>query len=185
MQAAQYGHKKREKGPGKAAIWLSLTALALWVALTLAWTAGRIAALYGYNERLGQPFVIEGVAFYNPFAMLSWPEEVLSDSEADKLFQIGLAVSVLVPLALAGLIAVARKPHVYDDLHGSAHWADKKEIEGMGYLEGKGVYTGGWWDEKKKAQMYLRHDGPEQLLGEGGFRLFSRRCPAHPDQNPA
>ena len=50
------------------------------------------------------------------------------------------------------------------DLHGSAHWATKKEIQDMGYLEGKGVYVGGWFDTKAKQHLYLRHDGPEHIL---------------------
>ncbi len=51
-----------------------------------------------------------------------------------------------------------------EDLHGSAKWATREDIEGMGYMKGNGVYIGGWYDEKAKKQFYLRHDGPEHIL---------------------
>jgi type IV secretion system protein VirD4 len=51
-----------------------------------------------------------------------------------------------------------------DDLHGSARWAEFKDIEGMGYLKPEGVYVGGWWDGRKKIHYYLRHNGPEHVL---------------------
>jgi len=34
----------------------------------------------------------------------------------------------------------------------------------MGYLTGKGVYVGGFWDTAKKVLLYLRHNGPEHVL---------------------
>lgn len=48
-------------------------------------------------------------------------------------------------------------------LHGSARWATKKEIEEMGYFGGKGVYVGGF--QEKRTLHYLRHNGPEHILG--------------------
>lgn len=51
-----------------------------------------------------------------------------------------------------------------DDLHGSAHWAEYRDIKNMGYLEGVGVYVGGWWNQRQKLQLYLRHNGPEHIL---------------------
>ncbi len=48
-------------------------------------------------------------------------------------------------------------------LHGSAKWATKKEIEEMGYFGGEGVYVGGFY--VGKILHYLRHNGPEHILG--------------------
>ena len=34
----------------------------------------------------------------------------------------------------------------------------------MEYLDGRGVYVGGWWDASSRRQLYLRHNGPEHVL---------------------
>ena len=62
-----------------------------------------------------------------------------------------------------------RKSRAVEGLHGTAHWAERHEIEDGGLLPKKGqqtkggVYVGGWLDEKKRLQ-YLRHNGPEHVL---------------------
>jgi type IV secretion system protein VirD4 len=62
-------------------------------------------------------------------------------------------------------------------LHGSARWADRKDIERAGLLSGKkgwrnllkkkppstGVYVGAWADTSGNIR-YLRHNGPEHIL---------------------
>lgn len=72
----------------------------------------------------------------------------------------------MAPLLAAGLLCLALSQGLKgrDDLHGSARWAEYKDIRLMGYLEGRGVYVGGWWDEKHQRQLYLRHNGPEHIL---------------------
>ena len=50
----------------------------------------------------------------------------------------------------------------FDNLYGSAHFADYKEIVASGLLGDAGVYVGGF---KHKNQIhYLRHNGPEHIL---------------------
>lgn len=34
----------------------------------------------------------------------------------------------------------------------------------MEYFGGVGVYVGGWWDDRERRQLYLRHNGPEHIL---------------------
>jgi type IV secretion system protein VirD4 len=48
-------------------------------------------------------------------------------------------------------------------LHGSARWADARDIKAAGLLENNGVYVGAWRDKNGKIQ-YLRHAGPEHVL---------------------
>jgi type IV secretion system protein VirD4 len=48
-------------------------------------------------------------------------------------------------------------------MHGSARWAERKDIGNAGLLDDEGVYVGGWLDRKKKVH-YLRHNGPEHVL---------------------
>jgi type IV secretion system protein VirD4 len=50
----------------------------------------------------------------------------------------------------------------YEGLHGTAHWATKKEIENMGLLDNDGVYIGAWADGKNV--KYLQHNGPEHIF---------------------
>lgn len=56
------------------------------------------------------------------------------------------------------------------DLHGSAHWATKKEIQQMALIPAKGekpgkrvCYVGGFPDEKDQTQ-YLQHAGAEHII---------------------
>jgi type IV secretion system protein VirD4 len=71
-------------------------------------------------------------------------------------------------VAIAGwlllLMDVARRNfRVNPYLHGSARWADIKDIKGAGLLNNDGVYVGGWRDKRGHIH-YLRHTGPEHVL---------------------
>lgn len=60
-----------------------------------------------------------------------------------------------------------RRSRPIPDLHGSAHWSTRKELESTGLLHGAGVYVGAWVDRRwfgRKKTHYLRHDGPEHVL---------------------
>ena len=62
------------------------------------------------------------------------------------------------------LLDVARRSfHVNPYLHGSARWADLKDIKAASLLGNDGVYVGGWRD-KRGHLHYLRHNGPEHVL---------------------
>lgn len=83
-------------------------------------------------------------------------------------FQEWLVLATTVILAVGLCVYLARKTlaksHKQSDLHGSAHWATKEEIEKAGLIgKGAGVYVGAWQDDRGKIQ-YLRHDGPEHIL---------------------
>jgi type IV secretion system protein VirD4 len=86
---------------------------------------------------------------------------------------LGLIVLVVAKMVLAN----SSKSNKY--LHGSARWANIKDIRGAGLLPesrslwqavtgqalaaSDGVYVGSWLD-KKGNQHYLRHNGPEHIL---------------------
>ena len=62
------------------------------------------------------------------------------------------------------LLDVARaNSKVNPFLHGSARWADRRDIKAAGLLENNGVYVGAWRDKNGKIH-YLRHAGPEHVL---------------------
>ena len=56
-------------------------------------------------------------------------------------------------------------------VHGSARWANKKDLIEAGLLPRPGttptevsVYTGGWYDSRTNRLLYLIHGGPEHIL---------------------
>lgn len=92
-----------------------------------------------------------------------------------------LAGSVGVVCSAVGLliiavskVAISNSSQASEFLHGSARWAEKKDIIAAGLLPrskplffksvpSSGVYVGGW-QEKGGDFHYLRHDGPEHVL---------------------
>lgn len=160
---ARYGHRK-ERRTGILS-WLLLAAAILWALIVYGWIVGRIGALYGYHPALGTPLRLGGYAIYSPFAVWGWPDELWQKPLVDELSRRALMAFGLPLLVVIGLVAAwSRRPRAIEDLHGSAYWAGKKEIKAMGYLDGQGVYVGGWWDAAGKQQLYLRHNGPEHVL---------------------
>lgn len=87
------------------------------------------------------------------------------------------AAGLLILLAVKTMSTRAAKFNPY--LHGSARWAEQRDIEAAGLmprqyslfekLRGKatrasaGVYMGAWMDQQGR-RHYLRHNGPEHIL---------------------
>ena len=77
--------------------------------------------------------------------------------------------SVGLILVLVIKMVLANSSRTNQGLHGSARWADKKDIEAAGLLatgksnHGDAVYVGGWRDNSGKTH-YLKHSGPEHVL---------------------
>jgi hypothetical protein len=62
------------------------------------------------------------------------------------------------------LLGVARANfRVNPYLHGSARWADARDIKAAGLINNDGVYVGAWRDKSGNIR-YLRHAGPEHVL---------------------
>jgi len=123
-----------------------------------------------------------GHDLYAPWAIVEWAFKWYP-SYPDALMRAGgLGVTVasvgLIGVLISKMVAAnTAKPSDY--LHGSARWAEKKDIEEAGLLPrprkwheilrglqpvaGRGVYVGAWQDDRGKLH-YLRHDGPEHVL---------------------
>ena len=61
------------------------------------------------------------------------------------------------------VLGFTRSFRVNPFLHGSARWADERDIKAAGLLNNDGVYVGAWRD-KRGTVRYLRHNGPEHVL---------------------
>jgi type IV secretion system protein VirD4 len=89
------------------------------------------------------------------------------------LVSIGVMCAIGLPFFLIGQMKKRRAMQkLYEsDLHGSAHWASREEIEKSGLLPDKGkkidpytCYVGGWRDPRTGKMRYLTHSGPEHIL---------------------
>lgn len=119
---------------------------------------------------------------YAPWSILNWASNWYSvyPDEFMKAGSIGMVASTigLLSVAIAKVVA-SNSSKASEYLHGSARWAEKKDIQAAGLLPrqrtalevvtGKdaptstGVYVGGW-EDKNGNFYYLRHNGPEHVL---------------------
>ena len=133
---------------------------------------------FGYQSVLGANLH----HIYAPWSIVHWADKWLVQYQDSfmRAGSIGVTVSgvSLLGLVVAQMIrANSSKANVY--LHGSARWANKKDIQaagllprsrtfwqkitGKGNVPNSGVYVGAWLDKQGK-QHYLRHSGPEHVL---------------------
>lgn len=118
---------------------------------------------FNYQPVLGQHIN----SLYAPWKILEWAGR-WHTSYPDAFMRAGgigvLATGIgLIALAATKMIlANSSKGNEY--LHGSARWANKKDIMDAGLLgKDAGVYVGAWEDKAGKLH-YLRHNGPEHVL---------------------
>lgn len=162
----------RRSAPATTAIGLAL--LAVYGLLVNTATTQVLAARFAYQPALGVPLMVlpGGTRVYPPWAWLSWLWQF--SREAPKPFYLAelgvvlaMAVGVLTYTLVLGFRLRSARRH--EGVHGTAHWATEAEIRATGLLPeageaGSGVYVGGWTDEEGRLH-YLRHDGPEHVLG--------------------
>ena len=144
------------------AAWLLGIIAAMWVATQL--TAQR----FGYQPALGRPLAPPDV--YAPWDGIVWLMRYhgVRDPHVQAIFaqqSFVWMVGVVAATVLAIVVAVRgwRRTQRTSDLHGSAHWADAREVRATGLLGGAGVYVGAWRDDRGRLR-YLRDDGPAHVL---------------------
>lgn len=120
--------------------------------------------------------------FYPPWGIVQWAGKWYG-SHPDIFMQAGSIGISFTGIGLIGLVVtkmvLANSSKANEFLHGSARWANAKDIRAAGLLPRKlsllqrvfgkqppvsmGVYVGAWIDRKGRIH-YLRHDGPEHVL---------------------
>ena len=128
------------------------------------WATQDIASRLDHHPALGTP-IADG--FYQPFAWVSWQQQPWAAGMPGvflpaKSGAMGLMLAVC-GISLALIMRSTNRPKAYPTSHGTARWADEKEIRAAGLLgKAEGVYIGAWTDKAGRVH-YLRHDGPEHV----------------------
>src|SRR5690349_13183786 len=119
---------------------------------------------------------------YQPWSILGWASKWYS-TYPDAFMRASSVGTIIAAFGLGSLIIAkmvrASSAKANEFLHGSARWADKRDIQAAGLLPkpptivekvsgnaahpSDGVYVGAWMDEHGR-QHYLRHAGPEHVL---------------------
>ena len=126
---------------------------------------------------MGMPiFQVHGTLIYQPFAALVlWKHFAGSriiSSGVRKDIWISFGATLAGGLYLAyltywflSLIRDRKSTDSLMNLHGSATWATREDIQKLGLLDATdGVYIGGWRDPKTEEIHYLLHSGAEPVL---------------------
>ena len=126
---------------------------------------------------MGYPILwVRGTAIFQPFAALVlWKHYAgsrLISSGVRKDLWIAFGATIVGGLFLAyftywflSLIRDRKSTDSLMNLHGSATWAKREDIQKLGLLDATdGVYIGGWRDPGTQQIHYLLHSGAEPVL---------------------
>ena len=136
-----------------------------------------LAAQLNNPVEMGDPIVwFHGAAVFQPFAdLVLWKHFAgsrLISSYVRKEIWIAFGATILGGLFLAylaywflSLIRDRKSTDSLMNLHGSATWANRHDIQKLGLFDAKdGVYVGGWRDPDTQEIHYLLHSGAEPVL---------------------
>lgn len=133
-----------------------------------------VAGQFRYQPALGKPLVRIGRKLvYQPFAWCIWGYRNCTNTDArvrkplfeGEMIVLGGCVLSMVAFFFAANRRAQRLSENAEDLHGSARWASRADVESTGVLKSDGgVYIGGWYDDSARRLRYLRHNGPEHVL---------------------
>jgi len=117
---------------------------------------------FRYQAALGRSFH----GLYAPWAVFEWYGlwAKYYSAEFTKAMGVGGMTSALGLIGIVLYLNVkANSSRTNEYLHGSARWADWKDINAASFLHNDGVYIGSWVDPDGSTH-YLRHNGPEHIL---------------------
>lgn len=166
--------RAKKQGPGKVIPVLAVLSLGGGLQAATQF----FASTFQYQAGLGRQIN----HIYAPWGIVQWASKWYGQYPDAFLRAGSIGVTVagvgLLGLAVTKMI-LANSAQSNEYLHGSARWANSKDIQAAGLIQkaqtfwqiitGKqpagntGVYVGAWIDRKGK-QHYLRHNGPEHVL---------------------
>jgi type IV secretion system protein VirD4 len=136
-----------------------------------------LAAQLNNPIEMGDPILwFRGVAVFQPFAgLVLWKRFAgsrLISSSVRKEIWIAFGATILGGLFFAylaywflSLIRDRKSTDSLMNLHGSATWAKRDDIQKLGLFDANdGVYIGGWRDPDSQEIRYLLHSGAEPVL---------------------
>lgn len=175
----------KNKSSGASLHLIGVPLLAAYVVGLNSFITQFCASRLSYHPLLGETLAGK---FYAPFKWLAWQAAHYKAAPTTfnysyLIFLAGIGGAILAYVLVIGLRM--RRMQRHDDVHGTAHWATREEIETAGLLpriprgfqalvlratmrtallrpKSVGVYCGGWTDAKNTL-YYLRHDGPEHV----------------------
>src|SRR4051794_16938562 len=136
-----------------------------------------VAWRLGYHPALGRP--VAG-AVYPPWSWIGWRKAAWAANAARTFALLDMGLYGGGALATLRLLAAANrgrryKPTRHEDVHGTARFGGEAGLRDAGLLppapgmEWAGVYVGAW-EARDGTLHYLRHNGPEHVLGIGPIR---------------
>jgi len=143
---------------GQITAVMGVTVCGVWVATQ--WTAHTL----GYQPRLGVAwFELSGLPVYEPWKLFEW--WYWYDAYAPEVFTRGGAIAASSGLLATGVAIgmavwrsrLARRVTTY----GSAHWAEREDVDKAGLTAPAGVFLG---RAPGRDGAYLRHEGPEHVM---------------------
>lgn len=164
---ADFGYARRWKLDPETAFLAGLV-LVLGLLLANGALTQWFAAQFSYSAALGEPLWVSGeTSYYLPWRWVEWAAQLDEASPIRAKATSNGSLAVLGPFLLALIVVGRRRTAAMnraDQLHGSARWADRDDVEQAGLLEGQGVFLATWQDKKTGTLRYLRHDGPEHAI---------------------
>ena len=166
---------------GHMIVGLVFSLAGIWV------TTQYVAWALGYQPQLGRPlFIFHGYPVYEPWAWMLWAYHF--EPYAPWVFSIASTItytSFFVMFAIMVVLAVLRsKRQAETGSYGTARWAQRKELEGVGLLGDRGVILAQTndaafrsvvkndpngditvqWTMRRHGRNLLRHHGPEHVF---------------------
>ncbi len=137
--------------------------------VVMALLAGLSVATQCFARKFGYAPALGGHIHYAYFPGMiifwasAWGDLYPVETQTSVAYGMAASASLLIAFLVIGRIA-SQSARGNDKLHGTAHWATKREIKASGLLDNaEGVYVGGWMD-KKGRMHYLRDNGPAHVL---------------------
>ncbi|MGA5726612.1 type IV secretory system conjugative DNA transfer family protein [Ralstonia thomasii] len=195
--------KLPDKAPSPANAMMQTLMVLFGIVVLAFWTATQYTAWkLGFQPALGEPLLTLGhFKLYTPFDFLIWLLRYGHVDGTEEAFTGGewilFSLHFLFVPAIWLSVRRAKKYGGKTDLHGSAHWATKREIVVTGLMEqpksglraiagasqklvhpddGYEVYVGGWIDPDTGQMHYLRDKSPAHVFAFAPTRSGKGIC---------